>query len=95
MLSQSEYQRYLARLYRRETGRTAPASDETMKRALLDPAGVGRTRLRLLAQARTRAIRDYLVNAEGLKPDRMFPTDVRLSEGGGPLVRSELGLGAL
>ncbi|BBL77234.1 DUF748 domain-containing protein [Methylomagnum ishizawai] len=95
VLSQSEYQRYLARLYRRETGQTAPASDGAMRRALLDPAGVSRTRLRLLAQARTRAIRDYLVNAEGLKPDRMFPTDVRLGEGEGPLVRSELGLGAL
>lgn len=94
VLSQSEYERYLERLYRRETGQTAPASAEAMKRALLDPAAISGTRLRVLALARTSAIRDYLVHAEGLAPDRMFPTDVQLRKGEGPLVRSELGLRA-
>ncbi|MGZ8245092.1 DUF748 domain-containing protein [Methylomagnum sp.] len=94
VLSESDRQRYLERLYRRETGQTAPASVEAMRRALLDPAAISRTRLRLLAQARTSAIRDYLVNAESLRPDRIFPTSVRVRQGKGPLVRSELGLKA-
>lgn len=92
VLSRSEYERYLAGLYRRETGREPEPSVEAMKRALLEPGAVTRTRLRVLAQERTAATRDYLVRSEGLKPERIFLDEVRVERGQGPLVRSELGV---
>lgn len=92
VLSRSEFERYLTELYRRETGRAAEPSVDAMKRALLEPDAVTGTRLRVLAQARTAAIRDYLVRSEGLRPERIFLSDVRVEPGEGPLVRSELGL---
>jgi hypothetical protein len=90
LLSRSEYERYLARLYHRETGGDADTSIEAMKRALREPGAVTRTRLRVLAQERTAAIRDYLVRSEGLKPERIFIGEVRVERGEGPRVRSEL-----
>ena len=94
VLSRSNYERYLAKLYRQETGKEGAVSVEAMKQALLEPKSVTRTRLRLLAQERTTAIRDYLVRSEAIKPERIFVTDVQVEKGSGSLVRSELGLRA-
>jgi len=98
VLSRSEYERLMAELYRDRTGRSPLPNGESaiaaMKEELIQTESVSRVRLRVLAQERAAAIRDYLIRLEGLKPERIFITDVELEKGEGPLVRSELGLRA-
>jgi hypothetical protein len=97
VLSRSDYERLLARLYAGKTGvKTPPGAVpiETMKAVLLRPEAIGQANLRILARERAEAIRNYLVQSEGLAPDRIFATDVQVEKGSGPLVRSKLGLKA-
>jgi hypothetical protein len=98
VLSRSEYERLIARLYAGKTGGKAPEGAvplEAMKDALLQPGAIGQARLRILARERAGTIRDYLARSEGLEPGRIFVEDVQVEkDSGGPLVRSKLGLKA-
>jgi hypothetical protein len=99
VLSRSEYERFMTRLYVGKTGGRASSREgavpiDAMKDALLRPEAIGQAGLRILARERAGAIRDYLIRSEGLEPTRIFVTDVQVEKDSGPLVRSRLGLRA-
>lgn len=99
-LTQAEYRELLIQLYQNTFGeeplpeQVADEPFQRMEQRLLESQSVSKTRLRLLAQERAIGVRDYLIQEEGLAPERIFMTDVKLQKSKDKQIKTQLALGA-